>query len=126
MPEKDLKTASNETEGKKPILHDELDLTKRTMLANLILQPGWQVVIELAEAVCKEATNKVIKLDVEAPDYSKKLAALQQMAQSTNRFCARLFSSIDFHANLAKFEHEQQDDAAQKAALLAEISEQRQ
>jgi hypothetical protein len=123
MSEKDLKTASNETEGKKPILYDELDLTKRTMLANLILQPGWPVVIEIAEAVCKEATNKVIKLDVESLDYSKKLAALQQMAQSTNRFCARLFSSIDFHATRAKYDHDQQNDAAEKAALLAEISE---
>ena len=122
MSEQDLKLASNETEGKKPLLYD-MEHTKRINLANLVLQPGWQVLIEMFESACKEATGRVIKLDVEADGYSKKLAALQQMAQCTNRFCARVLSSVDYHVNVATYQQTQEDEAAEKAALLAEISE---
>jgi len=93
------------------------------MLANLVLQPGWQVVVDMFESACKEATSRVIKLDVEADNYSKKLAALQQMAQCTNRFSARVLSSIDFHVRHAQFEVAEQEEAAEKAAILAELSE---
>lgn len=122
MSEQDLKTAVNETEGKKPLLY-EMDQVKRVNLASLVLQPGWQVLIEMMEFACKEATGRVIKLDVEVDGYSKKLAALQQMAQCTNRFCARVLSSVDYHVNLAVYQQSQEDEAAEKAALLAEITE---
>ena len=88
----------------KPILRDELSITKRIQLASLMLHPGWEVVLELARAGCNDETAKVIQLPVETPNYRDVLTAYQQLAQAAWRFSNRLFDSIEWHARQADAE----------------------
>ncbi len=85
----------------KPILRDELSVTKRIQLSALTMHPGWEVLMELARAGCNEETAKVVGLPVETPNYKDVLVAYQQLAQAAWRFSNRLFDSVAWHAGQA-------------------------
>lgn len=115
----DIKSGINTTEGQKPLLYDELTTPDRVSLANLVLQPGWSILIRMMESACTVSTQKVIKLDPEIADYDRKLAALQQMARSTNAFSARLLSSVDFHTQRGIAEQQEADAKSELDVLLS-------
>lgn len=88
----------------KPILRDDLSITKRIQLSSLMMHPGWEVLMELARAGCSDETAKVIQLPVETPNYPQVLVAYQQLAQAAWRFSNRLFDSVSWHASQADAE----------------------
>lgn len=83
------------------VLGYNLDLTKKTYLANMTLHQGYPVVKELMDEMCDLATQDVIKLDPMDGEseaaYTAKLARLQIMARATHSVCSSLLKSIEMH-----------------------------
>jgi hypothetical protein len=86
--------------GRVPLLSEnwELKVDERVILKTLMMHPGYAVLIKIANAACREATEAVIKLDPGDPHYNQKLVALQTTARAKSDFCERLFSSAEWNA----------------------------
>lgn len=123
---KEMTTTVNETEGKRPLLYDELTMQEKVMLASIVAHPGWVVVVKLMDAACTDATKQVIKLNPTTPGYDKSLKTLHQMAQAINRFSAQLLTSIDFHTQRGEAQLREDEDYAELAATIANLDQMQQ
>lgn len=94
-----------------PLLFD-LNLIDRMYLAHLTNQPGYKVLVDIMEAACKRANDAVVKLDpedVNIKDYDKSLAYRQQVARATNKFCADVLKSVEFHKQMGVAEEQRKE-----------------
>ena len=87
------------------------DLTpdKQAALANLMLQPGWQLVEQMFEQFCTAATAEMLQLKATEERYLEKLQALQVRANLANDVCGSVLRSIQEHAQAYLKERELED-----------------
>lgn len=75
-----------------PLLEElSLDPVERSLLANLIRDPGFAVFIKIMNAVCYEATKKLVSVDVANPS---EVVARHLEARAKNDFCFRLIALV--------------------------------
>jgi len=106
--------------SKVPVLYDELNLTERTYLANMIMHPGYPVLLKLANAVCSRANADVIKIDPAMEGYDRRLSVLQQRARTMSEFSDSLFESADFHKRAGEAQIQEQNVEKSVNEALAE------
>jgi hypothetical protein len=98
--------------SQRKLLGENLDFEQKLMLAQLVQQPGWKVLVKLMAEACRDATEEVIKLDPGAERYHEKLAGLQAMARAMNKFSADVLDSVKVLQRQAVQEAQQQEGPA--------------
>ena len=104
-----------EKERDKPLLMKELTLGKKIALGQVTRLPGFQVIVELIEAGCNQATAKAINTDPEDPDYGQVSAARLTYAHDVNKFTRLVRDSINFHVQHGIVEEAQEQTTAEQA-----------
>jgi hypothetical protein len=89
------------SEEQKVVLGQDLTLEERIVLAQLVQQPGWKVLVRLMAEECKAATEAVIRLDPSGERYDQKLIGLQTTARAMNKFSAEVLKSVKLHEQVA-------------------------
>ena len=84
---------------KQTILSPDLSPTKKALLLQVILSPGWKVVEEIANEACLRFTQDIIRLDPESEDYERVAQTRTLRARNASEFSDLLFKSIVVHAN---------------------------
>jgi hypothetical protein len=96
-------------EGRK-VLGENLTFEERLSLAQLVNQPGWMILVRIIAEACREATEKVIKLDPGTERYDQKLIGLQTTARAINKFSAEVLDSVKLHQRNAVQEAQQREN----------------
>jgi hypothetical protein len=86
----------------KKILCPNLTPMKRALLLQTISTPGWEVVIEIANAACDEATKAIVRINPEDENADRAVVVRQQSARNMSEFSEQFFRSIHEHANSIK------------------------
>lgn len=96
----------------KKILCPQLTPLKRAMLLQTISTPGWDVVIEIANAACDEATKDIIRINPEDQNADRAVVVRQQSARNMTEFSEVFFRSVHEHANSIKKSQIQEEQKA--------------
>ena len=83
------------------LLGQGLPFEERIALAQLILQPGWTVLVRIMAEACRDATESVVRLDPTTERYQERLAGLQTTARAMNKFSADVLDSVKVHKDQA-------------------------
>src|SRR6266480_21347 len=74
-------------------LGEKLDFEKRIALAQLTVQPGWLVLLEMIGEACRQSTEECIKISPSAPNYEKIVPNLQLVAHTMSKFAKQIIDS---------------------------------
>lgn len=89
-----------------PLNYEGLNTQEKLYLGSLSKHPGYVVLRKLMDDACRQATELVIKLNPEDPQYDAKLKARQIVARTTNDVCATLIKSIVMHTEAGVVEEQ--------------------
>jgi hypothetical protein len=95
---------------KRKVFGENLILEEQVALAQLTTAPGWKILVKLMAEACREATEKVIKLDPTTERYPEVLAGLQTTARAMNKFSADVLDSVRVHQRKAVMAVQQQEN----------------
>src|SRR5258708_39731730 len=99
------------------ILSPDLTQAKKVMLTQVVMTPGWKVVIEIANEACRTAMQDTIKLDPESEDYERICVERQRRARNITEFSDDLMKSIHAHADsIRRVEQKEEDEAVERVA----------
>src|SRR5258708_7056160 len=100
------------------ILSPDLTQAKKVMLTQVVMTPGWKVVIELANEACRTAMQDTIKLDPESADYERVCVERQRRARNITEFSEQFFRSIQSHADSIR-----KTEAAEDQEVVSRVGE---
>ncbi len=99
------------------ILSPDLTQAEKVMLTQVMLIPGWRVVIKIANEACLRATQDTIKLDPESADYERIVVERQRRARNITEFSDLFFRSIQTHVeSIRKIEAEEEQEVVSRVA----------
>lgn len=119
MPQGIKDVATDKTDSE-PLLRDELTQIERSLLHQVVLMPGFKVIIKLANAACQRFNDNVIKLNPETQDFKDKVTVRQLEAWTASKYSSDLFKSMEWHTQqvtAADQKEEQETDDAVKAVF---------
>jgi hypothetical protein len=96
----------------KILLGEGLTQTERLYLGSLAHHDGFPVFKKLVDQVCRLATEDIVKLDPEDPQYERKVAARTQRARDFNEFAGAIQKSFNANVMLANEQEEKEKDNA--------------
>lgn len=104
----DLKDEKDKT----PLLMEDLTGQERTFLSQIVQHPGFSVIIKLFDAGCVRATQDIVKLDPEKPDYERLLTYRSQRSRNISEFSAWIRASVNYHTGVVKMQDQESEEAA--------------
>src|SRR5579859_6758374 len=108
----------NEKEQPK-LLNPDMTQAKKVMLAQTVMTPGWKVVVEMANDMCSQFTQDIIKVDPEEPNAQHVVAERQRRARIASELSALLMKSIYAHVDsIHKVEKKENDEAVERVGLM--------
>lgn len=96
--------------SERELLGKNLTFEERISLAQLVNQPGWNILVRVMAEACRNATEIVIKLDPATDRYPEKVAALQMTARAMNKFSAEVLDSVKAHQRVAVKEAQRKEN----------------
>lgn len=113
------KQVSEDIEDAIPLLREELTLLERAQLQQIVMLPGFKVLIKIANAACTRFNNRVVKLDPEASDFDEKVGKRQLKAWVASKICTMIFKAVDWHTEqVAATEKENEEVVVDSVAKL--------
>jgi len=98
-----------------PLLLEDLNEGEQLNLASLVKHPGFPALEKLHMAACKRATEDVMKLDPEAPDYNEKLKVRAARARERSEFSMLILASIMYHARVPEVREQEKKQEPPKS-----------
>jgi hypothetical protein len=102
-----------------PLLMEDLTHPERIFLTQIVQHAGFQVLIKLMDAGCTRATQDIVRLDPEKPDYERLLTYRSQRSRNINEFSAWVFKSVEYHTG--KLRAEEVNDEVQAEDRVAKV-----
>ena len=97
-------------------LGERLDFEKRVALAQLTMQPGWSVLLELIGEACRQSTEECIKISPSAENYAKIVPNLQLVAHTMSKFAKQIIDSCQVIHKRASTESKAQAGIQEESA----------
>jgi len=101
-----------------PLLQDQLTVPERASLGNLVLHPGWPILIRIFEEGPIRATENVLKVDPESEGADRRVLERQRKARAIQDYYNLVRRSIQHHVDLGV--NQMADIAAEEAERVAE------
>lgn len=98
-----------------PLLREELTPIERAHLYQVVMLPGFKVILKLANAACQRFNDNVIKLNPETQDFKDKVTIRQLEAWTASKYCSDLFKSMEWHTQQVSAVEKQEDEKADDA-----------
>lgn len=98
-----------------PLLMDELSAPERTFLMQIVQHAGFQVIVKLFDAACTRATQDIVRLDPEKPDYDMLLKYRTQRSRNINEFSSLVRKSINYHTSIVQMTNDEEKETTEDA-----------
>ncbi len=98
-----------------PLLMEELTQPERVFLTQIFQHAGFSVLIKLFDAGCTRATQDIVRLDPEKPDYERLLAYRSQRSRNINEFSSWIRKSVEYHTKVVKMQEVGDENQAEDA-----------
>jgi len=83
------------SEKERKLLGENLDFEDKISLAQLTVQPGWNILVKLMGEACRQATEEAIKLEPDGKtNFNEILASKQATARAMSKFAKLILDSI--------------------------------
>lgn len=101
-------------EARKPLLMNEINMPDQLSLAQLMHNPGADVLVRIWEAAVKKYADAVMLINPASKDYDTELKAKQTMAFVANDMSREIRDSVQYHCDAAVNTHKE-DKVVEKA-----------
>ena len=98
-----------------PLLMEDLTQPERVFLTQIFQHAGFKVLIKLFDAGCTRATQDIVRLDPEKPDYERLLTYRSQRSRNINEFSALVMKSVEYHTGVVKMAEVSDEGTAEDA-----------
>jgi hypothetical protein len=87
-----------------PLLMEELTHPERIFLTQIFQHAGFKVLIKMLNASCARATEQIVRLDPENPDYQRLLTYRSQRSRNFSECISEVMKSVEYHTGLLRTE----------------------
>jgi len=109
--------ATEQKEKKLPL--PNLSPTKRALLMQTTQTPGWKVVVELANELCAQFTQDILKVDPEGKDSGHVVLERQRRARIASECFDQLMYAVHSHAEtVIKAQRTEDEDAVESVGAM--------
>jgi hypothetical protein len=98
-----------------PLMMEDLTHPERIFLAQIYAHAGFKVLIKLLNASCARATEQIVKLDPEKPDYERLLPYRSQRSRNFSECVSEVMKSVEFHTGALRAEEVGEEVQAEDA-----------
>lgn len=98
-----------------PLLTEDLTHPERIFLTQIFHHAGFKVLIKLLNAACARATEQIVKLDPENPDYQRLLTYRSQRSRNFSECISDVMRSVEYHTGVLKAEEVGEEIQAEDA-----------
>ena len=99
----------------------DLSEYERISLAQLCNHPGFRILEKLFADMCNKATQEVISLKSDTPDFEKVVVQRRIEARITHRICSSILASVSWYMNEITTRQAAEQQAQQEASKVVDI-----